>query len=254
MSAPVLEVRNVGYAVGGVPLLADVSVDVAPGTLHAILGPNGAGKSTLMRICVGELPASTGEVRLNERALTQIDPADQARMRSYAGSVEHIPFPYTVSEICRLGTQKISGQAFTEVLTLLDVERYADRIISTLSNGERERVFTARALLQIWEEPDRRVALLDEPTANLDPAHQQVTMRALQSAASRGIAVVIVLHDLSLALRFADAATLLKNGSVQASGPTGTTLTSDALSALFDVPIGLFAVESLRRPVVAVVD
>ena len=254
MSTPVLEARGVGYVVDGVSLIANVTVDVAPGTMHVILGPNGAGKTTLMRVCVGELPASSGEVRLNERSLAQVNPADQARVRSYAGSVEHIPFPYTVGEICRLGAREPSEEAFSEVLSLFDVERYADRVITTLSAGERERVFTARALLQIWDEPDRRVVLLDEPTANLDPAHQQVTMRALQTATSRGIAAVIVLHDLSLALRFADTATLLKNGSVQESGPIESTVTSETLSSLFDVPIGLFTIDSLSRPVVAVLD
>ena len=250
----VLEVRRASFRVAGGLLLREVSLKIEPGTIHAILGPNGAGKTTLMRVCVGELGCAPGEVLLNGTPLHQLGVIEQAQVRAYAGSVAHVPFPYSVREICRLGAWDTHADTIDQVLTLLDGADFSDRLVSSLSNGERERVLTARSLIQLWDGSGPRVVLLDEPTASLDPAHQQVTMRALRQASERGIAVVIVVHDLNLALRYADAATLIKDGRIQASGPVTEVLSPTRLSQLFDVPIGLFAVDGLSRPLAAVID
>ena len=256
--AAVLEARQLRYHVGAedahIELLSGASLAVAPRTVHAVLGPNGAGKTTLLRACVGELHLAAGEVLLNGVSVAELDLADQASSRAYAGVAPHIPFPYTAAELCRLGPHEPSDEAVDEVLELLDASPFANRIASTLSAGELERVLTARALLQLWEQPGERAVLLDEPTANLDPAHQHVTMRALQAARSRGIASLLVVHDLNLASRYADAATLIKGGAVLASGPAETTLTAELLSALFDVRVSLVPVPELERPVVAVLE
>lgn len=254
----VLEARDLCYHVGAdgarIDLLSGTSLAVAPCSVHAVLGPNGAGKTTLLRACVGELHLASGDVLINGVSVGEIKLADQAAARAYAGVAPHIPFPYTGTELCRLGPHDPSDAAVDEVLELLDAAAFADRIASTLSAGELERVLTARALLQLWEQPGERVVLLDEPTANLDPAHQHATMRALRIARDRGIASLMVVHDLNLASRYADAATLIKGGAVLATGAAEATLTAELLSSLFDVRVSLLPVPELERPVVAVLE
>ena len=254
----VLEARQLRYHVGTpaarIELLSGASLAVAPRTVHVVLGPNGAGKTTLLRACVGELHLASGDVLLNGSSVSELDLGDQALARAYTGVAPHIPFPYTAAELCRLGPHEPSDESVDEVLNLLAATAFANRIASTLSAGELERVLTARALLQLWEQPGERAVLLDEPTANLDPAHQHVTMRALRTARDRGIASLLVVHDLNLALRYADAATLIKGGAVLASGLAEATLTAELLSSLFEVRVSLVCVSELERPVVAVLE
>ncbi len=210
-----LECRNLGVGVAKGPRLATVDVRIPAGRFTAILGPNGAGKSTLMSMLVGERAPQSGQVLLDGLELSGHAMEGLARRRSVMPQDCSVAFDFTAQEVVELGRyphrhQPGTGEAQipAQAMALTGVDHLAQRSINTLSGGERARTHLARALAQIWQQPADGAArwlLLDEPTAALDLAHQHHAMRLLrQWAAQQGAGVVAVIHDLNLALRYAD--------------------------------------------------
>ena len=197
------------------PLLADVSLSWPEAKLGGIIGPNGAGKSTLMSMLVGERAPQSGQVLLDGLELSGHAMEGLARRRSVMPQDCSVAFDFTAQEVVELGRyphrhQPGTGEAQipAQAMALTGVDHLAQRSINTLSGGERARTHLARALAQIWQPPADGAArwlLLDEPTAALDLAHQHHAMRLLrQWAGQQGAGVVAVIHDLNLALRYAD--------------------------------------------------
>ena len=214
-SASSIECRNLGVGVAKGPRLATVDVTIQSGRFTAILGPNGAGKSTLMSMLVGERAAQSGQVLLDGLELARHVPESLARRRSVMPQDCSVAFDFTAQEVVELGRYPHrhqpgvdEAQIPAQAMALTGVDHLAQRSINTLSGGERARAHLARALAQIWQAPADGAArwlLLDEPTAALDLAHQHHAMRLLrQWAAEQGVGVVAVIHDLNLALRYAD--------------------------------------------------
>ena len=210
-----LECRNLGVGVAKGPRLATVDVRIQAGRFTAILGPNGAGKSTLMSMLVGERVPQSGQVLLDGLELSGHAVEGLARRRSVMPQDCSVAFDFTAQEVVELGRyphrhQPGSGEAQipAQAMALTGVDHLAQRSINTLSGGERARTHLARALAQIWQPPADGAArwlLLDEPTAALDLAHQHHAMRLLRHwAGEQGAGVVAVIHDLNLALRYAD--------------------------------------------------
>lgn len=210
-----LECRNLGVGVAKGPRLATVDVRIQAGRFTAILGPNGAGKSTLMSMLVGERAPQSGQVLLDGLELSGHAVEGLARRRSVMPQDCSVAFDFTAQEVVELGRyphrhQPGSGEAQipAQAMELTGVDHLAQRSINTLSGGERARTHLARALAQIWQPPPDGAArwlLLDEPTAALDLAHQHHAMRLLrQWVGQQGAGVVAVIHDLNLALRYAD--------------------------------------------------
>ena len=214
-SASSIECCNLGVGVAKGPRLATVDVTIQSGRFTAILGPNGAGKSTLMSMLVGERAAQSGQVLLDGLELARHVPESLARRRSVMPQDCSVAFDFTAQEVVELGRYPHrhqpgvdEAQIPAQAMELTGVDHLAQRSINTLSGGERARAHLARALAQIWQAPADGAArwlLLDEPTAALDLAHQHHAMRLLrQWAAEQGVGVVAVIHDLNLALRYAD--------------------------------------------------
>ena len=210
-----LECRNLGVGVAKGPRLATVDVRIQAGRFTAILGPNGAGKSTLMSMLVGERVPQSGQVLLDGLELSGHAVEGLARRRSVMPQDCSVAFDFTAQEVVELGRyphrhQPGSGEAQipAQAMALTGVDHLAQRSINTLSGGERARTHLARALAQIWQPPADGAArwlLLDEPTAALDLAHQHHAIRLLRHwAGQQGAGVVAVIHDLNLALRYAD--------------------------------------------------
>ncbi len=230
----------------GRPVLRSVSVEALGGRLLAVLGPNGAGKSTLLRLLAGDRAPTRGTVSLDDVALHAWDPRVLARRRAVMLQDPPMVWPFTAAEFARLGRlphgdQRLpaADRAVERSLSAADASAFATRPMSRLSGGERRRVQAARALTQI-DGVDRALLLLDEPVANLDPAAQHRLLAAVRRRARQGAAVVAVLHDVSLALAYADDALLLCEGAVVASGPCAEALTPASLEAAFGVPFVLF--------------
>ncbi|MEU6754119.1 ABC transporter ATP-binding protein [Spirillospora sp. NPDC046719] len=235
-------VRGLDVALGGRPVLKDVSLEVAAGSWTAVIGPNGAGKSTLLRAVLGLLP-SAGEIAVAGADLAAMKPRQRARLVAYAPQSPNLPVGMTVFDytllgrspyIPHLGRESARDRAIArEVLDRLDLEGLADRPLDHLSGGERQRVVLARALAQ-----QTSVLLLDEPTTALDIGHQQQVMELIdQLRLSDGLTVVTTIHDLTLAGQYADGLVLLSGGRVAAAGTPGEVLTRAAIQEHFDARV-----------------
>lgn len=246
-----IQVRDVSVALGGVQVLADVSIDVVPGEVLVLVGPNGAGKSTLLGVLSGELAPQQGTVTIEGRDIRGIRHSELARLRSVLTQENSVTFPFRVAEVVAMGrspwSRYVEGRddvAFvTEAMDAADVAHLATRRYTALSGGEKARVSFARVLAQRTP-----VVLLDEPTAALDLRHQEEVMRLARSIADEGRAVVVVLHDLSLASAYADRLALISKGRLEAVGSPGEVLTEERVERVYGVRVRMHLVDG--RPVV----
>lgn len=242
MTAGLIEASGIGVRIGRSTLLDDVSVAVRGGETVALVGPNGAGKSTLLRAMSGEIVPHRGLVRLRGKPLPDYGPRELALERAMLSQSVVVAFPFTVSEIVRMGAGDRRGafveQCAEQALATVDLAALRDRIVTTLSGGEQQRTHFARILVQLaCGEAERGpgVLLLDEPTASLDLRHQLDLLAAVKACAARGIAVIAVLHDLNLASLFADRIVMLDRGQIAAAGTARDTITDDMLARVFNV-------------------
>ena len=225
-----LEHLSAGY--GEKTILHDISLDFPPGTVTAILGPNGCGKSTLLRAAVGLIPVTAGAVSGEEpRAryvayLPQTRPVPDMTVRQL---VLHGRFPWlSWPRRYRDRVMEIAAAA----LDRLDIGEFADRPLAELSGGTRQKCFLAMALAQ--EAP---TLLLDEPTSFLDVGHQLKLMALCRRLASEGKAVALVLHDLPLALQWADRVAVMDAGRILALGTPEEIWKSGVLDRVFGVEV-----------------
>lgn len=223
-------------------LLHKVSVQLRGGETVAIVGPNGAGKSTLLRLLSGDLRCTGGGVRLKGRDLASFSSRDLANHRVMLSQHVNVSFPFTVEEIVAMGAgdrpRAIAAPLVDAAIAELDLTPFRHRELPTLSGGEQQRAHFARVLVQLAcgeAEHGPGVLLLDEPTSSLDLRHQINLVETAKRRARTGTAVVAVLHDLNLAVRFADRIIVLRKGTVAADGSPAQTITSQMISDVFDV-------------------
>lgn len=232
--------RGVTAGYGARDVLRGVDLTLARGTVVALLGENGSGKTTLLKLLAGLLSPRAGEVLLDSRPLSRWPRDEAARRIGYLPQAFEPFFPATAVELTLLGRTPHLGRlgapgeadrrAALAALAEADATLLSPRDVRELSGGERQRVYLARVLAL---EPE--ILLLDEPTANLDPRHRFLVVEVARRRASLGALVVLSTHELDVAAAAADAAVLLRDGSVLAAGGIRETLTSPLLSRLFDV-------------------
>jgi iron complex transport system ATP-binding protein len=253
-----LELRAVSAAPWGSPLLHDINLTLATGSVLGILGPNGAGKSTLLHAMAGGVPLTRGELRLGGAALPDWHRLARARAISLLPQNSPLSFPFTVEEVVllariphRTGTDCDRGIA-AGVMEATDTLGLRDRTYTELSGGEKQRVQLARAMAQVWRDQDSetRVLLLDEPTSSLDPAHQQLTVQRIRALADSGCAVAVVMHDFNLVAEVADRITVLRAGRQVISGPPDEVLTAEVFRDVFEVAVQVVAHPASGRPLV----
>ncbi|MBA7464908.1 Hemin import ATP-binding protein HmuV [subsurface metagenome] len=242
----ILEAKSISMRVGGATLVDAVDLRIGAGEMIAIVGPNGAGKSTLLRLLSGDLRATSGLVRLKQRNLRTYQPRQLALHRAMLSQHVNITFPFTVEEIVEMGagdgnrasTHRLVDAALHEV----GLDGFRHRKLPTLSGGEQQRAHFARVLVQLAcgeAVNGPGLLLLDEPTSSLDLRHQIDLVETAKQLAGNGTAVVAILHDLNLAIRFASRILLLHRGKLAIDGGPRETMTAEVIKRTFEVDIAI---------------
>ena len=240
MTTLTAETLNAGY--GGRPILTDLDLTVPPGAVTAIVGANACGKSTLLRCLSRLLKPSSGQVVLEGRSIRDIPTRQLARVLGLLPQSPIAPDGITVADLVSHGRHPHQGMlsrwtqaddvAVANALEATRTADLADRDVDELSGGQRQRVWIAMALAQ-----ETDILLLDEPTTFLDIAHQiEVLDLLVDLNRRRGTTIVMVLHDLNLAARYADHLVAMRQGQVHAAGSPERVLTEDMVEQVFGVP------------------
>jgi iron complex transport system ATP-binding protein len=223
-----LAAENLALVRGGREVIVGLSAALAPGQITAIVGPNGAGKSSLLLGLAGLLAPAAGGVTLAGEALAALPPRERAKAIGYLPQSPDIAWDVAVESLVALGRlpwRDRGESAVAAALAALNCEPLRHRPVSQLSGGERARVLLARVLAG---EP--RWILADEPLAALDMAHQLSLIAHLRACAAGGQGVVVVLHDLPIAMNHADRVLVLKHGTLIADGPPEQALAPEVIA------------------------
>ena len=246
---PLLEARNVSVRRGPRAVLEAVSLGVSPGEVVGVLGPNGAGKTTLLRAALGLQPLAAGACALSGEDVHRLGPAEKARLVGYLPQERRLAWNVAAWRAAALGAPyEPAGSARAIALDALErvgLPGLADRGVFVMSGGERARVLLARLFAT-------RAPLLiaDEPAAGLDPDAQLLVLELLRAHATGGGAVVVTLHDLTLAARYCDRLLVLHEGRAAADGPPRAALAPDVLRRAFGLDGAL--IDTDAGPVIAV--
>lgn len=223
-----LAAENLTLIRGGKRVVERLSAALRPGQITAIVGPNGAGKSSLLLGLAGLLEPAEGRVTIDGTALADLAPRRRAQAIGYLPQAPEVAWDVAVESVVALGRLpwRDRGEASVEAaLTALDLEPLRHRPVSQLSGGERARVLLARVLAG-----SPRWILADEPLAALDLAHQLALVAHLRGCARAGQGVVVVLHDLAIAMNHADRVLVLKDGHLIADGPPELALVPEVIT------------------------
>lgn len=235
-----LDFDRVDFCYGDRLVMRRTQLQLEGAGLVALVGPNGAGKSTLLRLAAGLLRPGRGEVRLDGRPVAAMSDRDRARTIGYLAPDGRAAWPMTVRHLVGLGRapwrkplralSDADEAAIGRAMALTGIASLADRRFDTLSSGERARTLIARTLA--GETP---LLVLDEPTAALDVRHQLGVMEILREAAGSGTQVLVAVHALDLAARFADRVVVIAPGGIVADGPPEQALSESVVAEVFGV-------------------
>lgn len=248
-----LGARGASFRIGKALLVDDVTLDVDHGELVALVGPNGAGKSTLLSLLTGERTPTSGGTELEGKPLAAWPHRELARKRAVLTQDNAVAFTFRVSEVVEMGRAPWHGTeeggddeaAIANAMARADVTHLAERVFSSLSGGERARASLARVLAQ-----GANIVLLDEPTAALDLRHQEDVLTLARELARAGAAVVVVVHDLSLAAAYADRVAVMDGGRLVALGAPADVLTAELVTEVYRTRVRILADPVTGNPII----
>ena len=237
-----IELKNIAGGYRNITVIQNISMQFMPNALNIVIGPNGCGKSTLMRIAAGLLAPHSGEVLLSGESFSSIS------RKGLAGRIAYLPQSRNIPDI-PVETLVLHGRfphlayprryrkediiLARQAMAQMGIEELADKRMNTLSGGERQKVYIAMMLAQNGD-----VMFLDEPATYLDIRRQLEVMDILLSLKKAGKTLVVILHDLNLAMRYADRIFVMKDGSLLYEGSTGNLFESQLLKDVFGVEAG----------------
>ena len=240
-----LSIQNISFAYPGtLNILEDVTLRFEAGRIYGLFGPNGSGKTTLLRCANHNLKPASGGVFFDGAPMAAMRRRDIAKIVAVVQQETPNPPAFTVAETVMMGRfphqdswggeSSLDREIVAECLDALDISCLAEKPLSNISGGERQRAMIARALAQ-----KTRVLLMDEPASHLDISHQIEMFRALRTFASGGGTVVVVCHDFFIPPMFVDEAALLHRGRVRATGKPSEVMTPENMSETFGVGLRL---------------
>ncbi len=227
-----LSLQNASVSLGDRRVLDGVDLMVSAGELVGVLGPNGAGKTTLLRAALGLAKLASGSARLSGRDVAELGPEERAGRVAYLAQERRLAWSLAAWRVASLGAvdrpPALAREAALQALARVEMSGLADRGVLEMSGGERARVLLARLLAT-------RAPLLvaDEPVAGLDVEAQFHTLDLLREEARAGRAVVVTLHDLTLAARACDRVVVIDHGRIVADGSVAEVLTPACLAEVF---------------------
>jgi len=235
-----LAVQDLKVQIDNTPLLNDISLSIGTGELSILLGPNGSGKTTLLRAALGLIKKQSGTSKLNDEDIASLSPSTRAKSIAYLPQMQQLAWPLLVKDIVALGRfaygsniSKLTSEdrdIVSEAISSCDIEHLSNRRMNTLSGGEKARVHCARTFAS-----SAPLIVADEPVAALDPRHQYKVLDLFKSYVAQGNGALIVLHDLSLAAKYADRLIWLKDGQIVADGSPVDTLTTQRLADVYQI-------------------
>lgn len=249
-----LSARNLHYSYNSHPVLRGIDLDVAASEFVGIIGPNGSGKTTLLRSLGGIIKPSLGSVSFEGHPLGEVSRIQLAKRLACLTQTVNVNLPFSVWQVVLLGRNphlkrfqrlgKRDDQIATAAMKDAAVEDLADKLITEISAGERQRVFIAMALTQ---QPD--LLMLDEPTSHLDIAHQVRIYELLTRLhRDRSLTVVVVSHDLNLAAEYCQKLVLLNNGQVACVGSAPEVIRKEILEEVYGTEVTVQTNRSTNRP------
>ena len=236
-----IEVKDVTKRYGKSVVVDDVTVSLPSGGLTAIVGANGAGKSTLLSMVARLLGADTGEITVGDLDVAKADSRELAKRLAILRQNNDVQARLTVTDLVGFGRYPHSGgrhtkedrEAIDRAIRWMGLDELRDRFLDEMSGGQRQRAFVAMVLAQ-----DTEYVLLDEPLNNLDIAHSVQMMKHLQSAAREfGRTIIVVLHDINFAARYADYICAVKAGQIVEFGTPWEVMRDEILTDIFNTPV-----------------
>jgi iron complex transport system ATP-binding protein len=248
-----LKVENLVCGYNQKPVITGVSFEVKEGELVGIIGPNGSGKTTLLRAITKAIIPYSGRVLFEDKDLGKLTQREIAQKIAVVSQFTSVPSMMTVEEVVLLGRLPHQGyfqfldserdmEIAQEAMRLTETLNYRRRALSSLSGGEKQRVFIARAFAQ---EP--KLLLLDEPTAHLDIRHQTKILNLIKKL-NQKISVVVILHELNLASNYCDKLILLHKGSIYKMGLPEEVLTYQVLEEVYQTQVAVVKNPISGRP------
>jgi iron complex transport system ATP-binding protein len=241
-----LEASGVGVEIAGTRILEGVDLTLSRGELVAVVGPNGAGKSTFARVACGLQKADRGRIEWEGESISNLRGRELARLRAFVPQRPQVPAGVTVADAVSIGRSSHFGpfrgssasdhEAIADAMSRARVERLADRLLTTLSGGELQRVQVAVALAQ-----DAPALVADEPTAQLDLGATAEVSRLLRSLVDQDFGILLIVHDLALAAAVADRVTVISDGRSIATGTPFEVLTPQLISEVWGVEAELIS-------------
>lgn len=249
-----LSIENISAGYDGELVLRNVSMKAQAGRFIGLIGPNGSGKTTLLRVISGVLVPKAGQIFLNGTRLEKISRRNLAQTLACLSQDISLDLSFTVYEIILMGRSphlpKMSKETTKDfeiakrAMKLADVSHLADRLITEISGGERQRALIAMCLAQ---EP--KVLLLDEPTSHLDIAHQLSALDLIRKLNRQaGMTVIAVFHDLNLAAEYCDKLLVLDRGGVEAFGSPEDVLTTDMILKVYGAKVQILQNPASNKP------
>ncbi|MGN7476260.1 ABC transporter ATP-binding protein [Solibacillus silvestris] len=241
----ILNIQNASFSRKTRKIFDNFNLAVQKGKLIGLLGPNGTGKSTLLKMMSGILPIEEGAIYLFDMPLQKMKQIERAKYICYMPQTTHLETNFTVEQVVKMGRyphKKRFGNWTTEdteaverAIDFTGIAHLKDRLLPSLSGGERQLVYLTKAIAQ-----DAPVLLLDEPTSDLDIYHQIIVTEVLKKLVADGKTIVAAIHDINLAARICDQCLIIKNGEIIVYSENDIALSEHYLQRGFQVKVHVY--------------